>query len=196
MNVDRLLGVWRRDLIAWPDGRRDTTARIHWLQTRTAFADLRLPKGEGFAGHIRLQDDVCTWHRRIDTEPAGAPPDMGRLHFEGGLLIEHGIHQPYVEHWRRIDDGSAGMLVLELADAPGLLVRAGGHVLRAIGGRSVEVSHAMTYGSQAWRIHASTLPERQGEILGFDRDGEHFRDRQGRRWRLAEASANLLSLLP
>lgn len=203
MTRDQLLGVWRRELIAWPDGRRDTTTSVHWVQTRTAFADLRLPAGErtnhmieGFAGHITLAGDICTWHRRVDFQPPGAPPDMGRLHFENEVLIEHGLHLPYMEHWRRIDDGTAGLLVLELtgANSPGLIVRCGGHVMRAIaGGKAAEISHAYT---QTWQIHASTLTGHEGETLGFQRNGDDFLDRQGRRWRLTEASTDPGILLP
>lgn len=196
-----LLGVWRRELIAWPDGRRDTTTSVHWLQAGSVFADLRLPQGErdaaiveGFAGHITLDGDVCTWHRRIDYQPPGAPPDVGRLSFDGDLLIEDGVHLPYIEYWRRIDDGAAGVLVLELCAEPGLLVRVGHHAMRALSGG--EISHAHTIGTSAWRIHASTLTECHGETLGFRRDGADFIDRQGRRWRVAEASADPAPLLP
>lgn len=40
-----LHGLWRRTLIVWPDGARDTTTRVRWLQGPRAYIDLRQPPG-------------------------------------------------------------------------------------------------------------------------------------------------------
>ena len=39
-----LRGLWRRSMIAWPDGGRDTTTRVFWLQGMHACIDLRQPE--------------------------------------------------------------------------------------------------------------------------------------------------------
>jgi hypothetical protein len=38
-----LRGLWTRSLIAWPDGRRDTTTSVRWLQGPEIYIDLRQP---------------------------------------------------------------------------------------------------------------------------------------------------------
>ena len=30
--IEDMAGLWRRALIAWPDGRQDTTTFVSWLQ--------------------------------------------------------------------------------------------------------------------------------------------------------------------
>jgi hypothetical protein len=40
-----LTGLWRRSLIIWPDGRRDETTDVAWLQGERASIDLRQPAG-------------------------------------------------------------------------------------------------------------------------------------------------------
>jgi hypothetical protein len=39
-----LRGLWRRRSIEWPDGRPDDTTIVYWLQTESAFADIRSAK--------------------------------------------------------------------------------------------------------------------------------------------------------
>ena len=62
---ERYRGVWVRTLLETPEGR-DTTTRVHWLQTEGWHADLRVPKGahpatpegraqlQGFCGLTRI----------------------------------------------------------------------------------------------------------------------------------------------
>ena len=38
-------GLWRRTLIAWPDGRTDAETEVFWLQGPRHYADLRVPAG-------------------------------------------------------------------------------------------------------------------------------------------------------
>jgi hypothetical protein len=87
---DGYLGVWRRTLLTTAgNGVVDTATEVRWLQTPSAFGDVRIPKelisqhdaggtplGErdaaalaalapqwGFAGHTVVTDDLCQWHR-------------------------------------------------------------------------------------------------------------------------------------
>lgn len=124
-----LRGLWRRRSIEYADGRRDDTTIVYWLQTESAFADIRIPvdrpdvRGRvglealstdeltslagqaGFAGWTELDGDLCQWHRTIDYQPPTGVPDEGRLRLENGVLIEEGVHERYVEVWEPIGCG-------------------------------------------------------------------------------------------
>lgn len=118
-------GVWVRTLLESPEGR-DTTTRVHWLQTDGWHADLRVPAGadlatpegrallQGFCGLTRItpgrggQPDICTWHRRWDVQPPRSTPDAGYMVFETPeRVIETGVHGRYLEVWERLP-GSTG----------------------------------------------------------------------------------------
>lgn len=117
-------GLWRRTLLVEADGSRDTGTDVVWLQGLTAYVDSR-----GFAGRLHQRDDVFEWHRDVDLEPPGPFPDAGEMRWEGGTLIETGVHEDYVEHWVR-DVGptaSCGAVFVRGPDGkPGLLMRVGG----------------------------------------------------------------------
>jgi len=129
-----LLGVWRRTSIRWPDGRRDTTNTVFWLQGSRYYADIRIPAGrpsfagvrsiakcspaqrqwlatqEGFAGELVQRGDGFHWIRDVDYQPPGGPPDVGRLRFADASrdrIVEEGVLQSYVEDWERIDRGDS-----------------------------------------------------------------------------------------
>ena len=117
-------------MIAWPDGRGDTTTRVHWLQGPHAYVDLRQPASmpdfshaadlgelsaadcawlatqEGFAGHLSFDGRHFEWARQIDFQPASAIADAGSLEWEAQILVERGRDIGYVEHWHR--DAAAG----------------------------------------------------------------------------------------
>jgi hypothetical protein len=144
-------GLWRRTLLAWPDGRTDTETAVFWLQGPRRYADLRVPAGrptgsgvtclrdldwtmlramarqECFFGHLDIADSVACWHRAFDFQPATGRADRGTLAFEGGILVERGIEFPYIEHWVREagrDEAMALSLTTE-AGVPGCLIVAG-----------------------------------------------------------------------
>lgn len=120
---DRLQGLWRRSLIAWPDGRRDTTTSVDWLQGPTFYVDLRQPplpkiaasclreltgpevaalaRQEGFAGILLEHDDCFEWTRLIDYQPRALYSDRGTLVHRGEVMIEEGCEIDYTEHWHR-----------------------------------------------------------------------------------------------
>ena len=115
-------GLWRRSLIHWPDGRRDVTTSVTWLQGPNDYADLRVPQQrpdfsgitalndltreqmlflasqEGFAGQLSFDGRFFEWHRHIDYQPKSAMADAGRLWFEDGRMIEEGRDVRYIEH--------------------------------------------------------------------------------------------------
>jgi len=125
LQVADLKGLWRRSLIAWPDGRRDTSTQVCWLQGLCAFGDLRQPQTradfshalklddlsrldcarlaeqQGFAGHLTFDGEHFEWARIIDFQPQGKFPDAGSLRWENAVLIEQGRDLEYIEHWHR-----------------------------------------------------------------------------------------------
>ena len=152
-NAAALHGVWRRTLVLEEDGSTDRSTAVLWLQGPSLFADLRQPYGlaesvEGacldeldrpqllalcgqraFAGTLLEDQDVFSWVRRIDLHPPAPLPDAGTLHWQGGVLVEEGLHEAYVEHWERVERPTGGAAAALLEDpqdgCTGVLVRAG-----------------------------------------------------------------------
>ena len=113
--IEDLGGLWRRSLMAWPDGRLDTTSWVNWLQGPSFYIDLRQPLGrpdfrgvtsldgltraqiewlagqEGFAGELTYLDGTFEWHREVDFQVKAADPDQGRLRLEGDMMVEEGM---------------------------------------------------------------------------------------------------------
>jgi hypothetical protein len=124
--IEEFRGLWTRSLITWPDGRRDVSTQVAWVQGPSLFADLRQPPSlavqlsaascrdeltrddclalaaqQGFAGLFEVQDDAHEWVRRIDYQPKQAVRDVGRLSWRGCILVEQGVETDYTEHWHR-----------------------------------------------------------------------------------------------
>ncbi len=127
-----LRGLWRRRSIRFADGRYDDSTVVYWLQSESAFADIRVPAGRpvvrerealaglgesellaltrqgGFAGWTELSGMRCHWHRQIDFQPPTGVPDQGMMHRGDGVLIEEGVHERYIEIWESVACGPAG----------------------------------------------------------------------------------------
>lgn len=159
---NELTGLWRREVIILDDGRRDTSTRVFWLQTRGLFADIRIPAERpnrpaassfadyadaelielaamyGFAGSFEVSGRFCRWLRQLDYHPPGGPPDEADCTLDGDLLIETGIHGKYQENWRHETAPGAPVASFMLAgdDAQpgraGLLVLAGDHFIQIL----------------------------------------------------------------
>jgi hypothetical protein len=122
--VEKFRGLWTRSLIAWPDGKRDVTTQVAWLQGAGLFADLRQPPDlasrlsgatcrdeltsedclalaaqHGFSGRFEAQDGVYEWVRRVDYQLPQPARDIGRLFWRDGTLVEEGVESAYTEHW-------------------------------------------------------------------------------------------------
>ena len=152
--IQDLQGLWRRSLIAWPDGARDETTEVRWLQGRRAYIDLRQPapspdfsgrrgladismddcralaRQEGFAGHLTFDGTCFEWARQIDFQPKSPYSDAGSLWWDGNVLIERGRDVDYIEHWHRdasaILTPSAALMLRELdGNAKGTLLLVG-----------------------------------------------------------------------
>ena len=151
-------GLWRRTLIAWPDGRTDTTSEVFWMQGPRRYADLRIPTGrpaadvaclrdldwtmlrfmarqEGFFGELTVSDSVGYWDRVFDYRPDTGAADCGALVMDGNILIERGIEQHYTELWSRscASDDAMTLALQEETGALGCLVVAGDAFIYARG---------------------------------------------------------------
>lgn len=153
VRLNDLAGLWRRTVIAWPDGRSDTTTDAFWLQGPKYFADLRIPRGrpdlpagsclrdldwdmlrfmarqEGFFGDLEVAQSTGHWHRAFDYQPDTGVADRGTLKFEGDVLVERGVESPYVEHWQRESRAGENAMALRLVSGDplsfGCLIAAG-----------------------------------------------------------------------
>jgi hypothetical protein len=147
-----LAGAWRRSLLVNGDGSLDVASTVTWVQGATRYADLRqtadrphprgsrslddltfgqllgLARQEGFAGQLHHIDSAFHWNRSIDFAPTFVP-DAGLLTWRGPMLVEKGMHAPYIEHWRPDTDAVAPCAAVELVDpqsgSVALLVRTG-----------------------------------------------------------------------
>jgi hypothetical protein len=219
LGVADLAGLWRRSLIAWPDGRRDTSTEVHWLQGLRAFGDLRRPTAlpdfshaaalselsrqdcaqlaqqQAFAGYLTFDGRHFEWARLIDYQPPGRFADAGSLRWEGEVLIEEGRDVDYIEHWHRdpaAEQQPAAALMLRdsLRGTRALLLKVGTDFVfardRAVplpplaslgecvaAASTLEQARALvdceisfgSVASGAFRITASTLPYRVGQVL-------------------------------
>lgn len=150
-----LQGAWQRTLLRTAAGD-DTTTLVRYVQTRSLFADVRIPatrphlagraladldgdtlallaEQQGFAGHVTADGHVCTWHRHLDFQPPAGVPDVGRCEPDGPrALLEHGVYADYLERWERLEDGDGPLVALALEGQPReLLVVAGDHFVHA-----------------------------------------------------------------
>jgi hypothetical protein len=140
-----LRGVWTRDWIM-QNKVKTTTVDVHYLQTPSYFADMRIPRNRpalsrarsfadlteaqlrwlgrqnGFTGLTTLSGAVATWNHDIQFQPSDGSPDTGRLQRLGvGRMREHGLDDSYVESWRASGDGMSRFLVVRVEHAGRLL---------------------------------------------------------------------------
>jgi hypothetical protein len=130
--MSECVGLWRRTLLIDTDGSRDTITDVRWLQGITGFVDLRRPADpaawDGFAGRLYQDGDVFEWDRFTGLQPQ-EQPDAGRMHWDGDILVETGVHADYVEHWV-LEPAPGPCWALSLGGALGgqaLLLRVGPH---------------------------------------------------------------------
>jgi hypothetical protein len=233
-----LTGVWRRLSIETVDGC-DKTTQVFWLQTHSCFGDIRIPanrpnlkekssfeelnktekialsKQQGFAGITTFEEATCRWHRYIDYQPFSGVQDIGKLAWEGDILIEIGVEASYKEEWQKIDDGKdftalvvapsksetwqgclaiAGDyfiyiwnrdIVLPTADSLTTLMMSDRNLQNSY--LNCEISFGVCEaGKVPWEIHLSTLPWREGQSLWSLEDLEI--DRENGRVRQAIAT--------
>lgn len=154
-----LTGVWRREVITTPRGLHDATTQVMWVQTRSWYADIRVPATrpsrpgaagfgdftpeelvglasvQSFAGQLTTTPKLCAWRRDLDFQPPDPTPDEGTWEIDGPVMIERGVHADYEEVWVREPGSQSGLMAFRLdhdTAAPGrkgLMVVAGDHFL-------------------------------------------------------------------
>jgi len=140
-----LWGEWRRDWILRGKSK-SSTLDVHYLQTPTYFADIRIPKARsglsaaksfadltdqqlrvlagqnGFTGRTTLAGTVATWSDEIAFQPSDGTPDAGRLERRPPHgMLEIGLDGSYTESWRRWSNGSGQYLVIRVEHSGRLL---------------------------------------------------------------------------
>jgi hypothetical protein len=140
-----LRGVWTRDWIQVGKAKSDTFD-VHYLQTPTYFADIRIPRDRtrfpnaksfadltdqqlrllarqnGFTGLTTTSGTVATWNHDIQFQPSDGAPDRGRLQrIAPARMHEHGLDGSYIESWKSTTGGSGHFLVIRVEHAGRLL---------------------------------------------------------------------------
>ena len=139
-------------------GFEDHTTRVHWMQAGMDYADVRVPlerpdlagarcladldaptllslcKAEGFAGHVTLTGDTCTWHREINWHGTPEAADIGAISFDqDGRMIEAGVLAEYTELWSQKAQAATNATRFAGAGFIGILVMAGDLAVVGIG---------------------------------------------------------------
>jgi len=140
-----LWGEWSRDWIQ--RGKvKSNTLDVHYLQTPTYFADIRILKDlagistarsfadltdqqlqllahqNGFTGHTTVEGSIATWHHDIEFQPSDGTPDNGRLQrIPPHRMHEHGLDGSYIESWRSLTGGQGRFLVIRVEHSGRLL---------------------------------------------------------------------------
>lgn len=142
MIPDEFVGAWRRASIAIGDGPPREPSDVVWLQARSGFADLRLPRGRGseplaFAGRTTWDAPALTWHHQVSLDPPRN--DVGAVEWSGDRLVERGAIvvdgdlTTYEEVWIRLSTARRPLVVATHDDDAGrrdaMLVRVGDHAL-------------------------------------------------------------------
>ena len=122
------VGTWQRDWVRRNGGPSDRATLVRYVQTPSAFGDLRIPEAlpdltgqtsladltddqllalahqNGFAGTTTVSGTNATWHHDIDFQPSSKAPDVGRIEELGpGKMFEHALDDSYVESWSVLD---------------------------------------------------------------------------------------------
>jgi hypothetical protein len=140
-----LWGEWSRDWIL--RGKvKSSTLDVHYLQTPTYFADIRIPKvrsgfsavksfadltdqqlrilagQNGFTGRTTMAGPVATWSDEIAFQPPDGTPDTGRLErMLPDRMHEIGLDGSYTESWRRLSSAKGKYLVIRMEHSGRLL---------------------------------------------------------------------------
>jgi hypothetical protein len=166
-----LWGEWSRDWIQ-RGTVKSSTLDVHYLQTPTYFADIRIPKDRsgiraaqsfadltdqqlrllatqiGFSGRTTMEGTVATWSDDIAFQPSDGTPDKGRLQrISADRMHELALDGSYIESWRHSPGAKGPFLVIRVE-----------HSLRLL--------RTLVVGNQ-FVIQQSTLPWREGHHLEF-----------------------------
>jgi hypothetical protein len=125
---------------------KSSTLDVHYLQTPTYFADIRIPKirsgisaaqsfadltdqqlrllagQNGFTGRTTMAGTVATWSDDIAFQPSDGTPDTGRLQrIPPNRMHELGLDGSYIESWRHVSGAKGQFLVIRVEHTGRLL---------------------------------------------------------------------------
>ena len=140
MTVRVPTGAWQRDWIRRHGGASDSKVTVRYVQTPSAFGDVRIPKDRpdttgaasfadlsddqlaalarqnGFAGYTTVDGVNATCHHELDFQPSGGESDIGRIEPDGeGKMLEHALDDSYVESWSAIGRDGGKFFVVKVA---------------------------------------------------------------------------------
>ena len=140
-----LPGIWSREWLQEGE-KKSNTLDVHYLQTPTYFADVRVSRDRtglsharsfadltdeqlrllagqmGYAGRTTMEGNIATWHADIAFRPSDGTPDKGRLErMAGDRMYEHGLDGSYIESWRFLTNGQGRFLVIRVEHSGRLL---------------------------------------------------------------------------
>lgn len=146
MIPERFHGAWRRVSIAVDGGVPVEPSSVVWVQTSSAYADIRVPRlgfgdlqpAASFAGTTRWIEPHLHWRHDLDLDPARSPDDpgdVGHVSWDGDDLVESGtfgddgLEVPYIEVWRRMTGSDGATQQWVSPDGTHRFVRTGDHAI-------------------------------------------------------------------
>jgi len=174
--VAELRGLWQRSLIVLPDGSRDTTTEVRWLQGLRAYADLRRPSPIPDYSHVskladltqhdclRLADQQGFRDADAPTEPAAGALLRDSRTGSQAMLVRVG------EHFMFARDRPVSQPPLT-SPPPGQTLRDCVAAASSLRECQALVDCEISFGTAtglAFHITASTLPYRIGDMLTLD----------------------------
>jgi hypothetical protein len=181
---DHYIGVWKRTLLRAP-AIDDTTSQVHWMQTRSWHADIRVPAGrpvcqgktspgelsreellglarqQGFCGTTLVEGDTCRWLRRFDFQPPSGANDVGRMVFDTpDRVFEYGVEADYFEIWERMPGSGGEPFSVELAADPLTLLLVTGKyfmTVRPRAGTLPQAENLAAHAAQASDTHLAQM---------------------------------------
>ena len=198
------VGAWYRVDIALDGAAPSETQTVWWLQTPSAFADLRVPleaggEADSFAGHTTWAAPALTWDRHLDLHEHPVA-DVGTILWEGEEMLEDGTFGfaggapvAYRERWRRLGE-PRGTGYLALRSATARLVCVGNYGITIVDDRAAGGSYRATawhrpsvlWGEvMAWPPDHGDAPQPPDDIGGWQ-VGDAVRLDDGSEWTVDE----------
>ena len=134
---DWMIGVYKRNIISFYNGKSDNTTDVFWMQSRTFTIDLRLPKSridkknldnyskdelkeignyEGFLADSIYNGEELSWEGGISYHNRNKYPEPALLKKVGNCLLEFCPSNAYVEDWRLQNSDDDYLIGLELIE--------------------------------------------------------------------------------
>lgn len=134
---DWMIGLYKRNIISFYNGKSDNTTDVFWMQSRTFTIDLRLPKSridkknldnyskdelkeignyEGFLADSIYNGEELSWEGGISYHNRNKYPEPALLKKVGNCLLEFCPSNAYVEDWRLQNSSDNYLVGLDLIE--------------------------------------------------------------------------------